>query len=342
MTTSRIAKDRLQELIEALADEYTVYAPQAEGDVIAFRPIQFAEDIVLDYRNSTVSPKGLFLPRAEVLYEFDGKDFVDQTLPDEPRLIFGIRPCDCRALTMLDRVFDGEGVKDPFYVARRANTVLVALACNRPLSTCFCTAVGGDPFGEEGADILLADAGESLIAKSLTPKGETLLARHAKFFPSNKSPENWDDQAKNARDKINCALNLDGITPRLGKLFDDGIWDTVSRKCLGCGACSYLCPTCYCFDLTNEKTPAGARKVRCWDCCMFSLFTHHASGHNPRPTNAARFRQKIMHKFNYYPESYGAPSCVGCGRCIRSCPANLDIRQVLAEVLSVPNAAPGN
>jgi len=97
--------------------------------------------------------------------------------------------------------------------------------------------------------------------------------------------------------------------------------------------CSCLCPTCYCFDLVDEKTAAGGiKKVRTWDWCMAPLFTKHASGHNPRSVNSARLRQKVMHKFSYYPERYGIDSCVGCGRCVRNCPVNLDIREVLGQL----------
>ena len=127
---------------------------------------------------------------------------------------------------------------------------------------------------------------------------------------------------------------------RLDGLFDHEIWERVSRKCLGCGACSYLCPTCYCFDLTDEKTSTGARKVRRWDCCMFPSFTLHASGHNPRPVNAPRVRQKLMHKFSYHTERHGLSSCVGCGRCVRSCPVNLDIRQLLGQLMAASDVAP--
>jgi ferredoxin len=338
MADGTIRKDKLAKLIDAVSKEYAVYGPRAHGDVIAFRRIGSAEELMLDYRNSTMSPKDLFLPRTEVIYEFDGQNFVDEAMPDQKRVVIGMRPCDCRALTILDRVFDTDQVQDPFYVTRRANTVVVALGCNRPLSTCFCTALGGDPFSEEGADILLGDVGDSLLAKALTPKGKEFLAGYKQFF-SKKNAGDWKDEAKKARNKLNTDLKLKGAESRLKELFEHDIWEAVSRKCNGCGACSYLCPTCYCFDLTDEKTATGVKKIRRWDCCMFSSFTLHASSHNPRPVTAARLRQRIMHKFSYYPESYGVSSCVGCGRCVRSCPVNLDIREALAEVMAAPEAA---
>lgn len=337
MAKGKDAKDRFSELAAAVSKEYTVCGPVADGDTVAFRELGAGEELALDCRVSTSSPKELFLPRTEVVYEFDGEKFVEDALPDGKRVVLGMRPCDCRALTLLDAIFDTEEVRDPFYAARRTNTVIVALGCDRPLSTCFCTALGGDPFGEEGADVLVADLGGALPAKALTPKGKEFLSSYAKFFSG--GADDWKKQATEAREAVKSSLQVDGAKSSLGERFENDAWEDVSRKCLGCGACSCLCPVCYCFDLTDEKTATGVKKVRSWDCCMFSLFTRHASGHNPRPVNSPRLRQKIMHKFCYFPERQDAFGCVGCGRCVRNCPVNLDIRQLLAEVMASPVAA---
>ncbi len=179
MAESKIDKNKIPELLKALSADYTLYGPKAEGGIVAMGRINSAEELMLDYRNSTISAKELFLPRAEVVYEFDGQKFVDDKLSDEKRVIFGMRPCDCRALALLDRNFDTDQVKDPFYITRGQNTIVVALACNQPASSCFCTAVGGDPFGQEGADVLLGDMGDSRLAKAVTPKGKEFLASYS-------------------------------------------------------------------------------------------------------------------------------------------------------------------
>lgn len=337
MADSKIAKTRIPEFLTAVTADYAVYGPKDCDGVVVFGRIASAEELKLDYRNSSLSPKELFLPKTETVYEFDGQNYVDDALPQEKRVIIGMRPCDSRALTLLDRIFDTEQIKDPFYTARRANTVVLTQACNMPLSSCFCTAVGGDPYGEEGADVLLSDVGDSMFAKSITEKGKDFLKHYSKFFTSGSG--DWAKQAKKAKDKIESSIQTADVKSCLDGLFENEIWESASRKCLGCGMCSYLCPTCYCFDLTDEKTATGARKVRRWDCCMFPSFTRHASGHNPRPVNAPRLRQKVMHKFSYFMERYDLCGCVGCGRCVRSCPVNLDIRLLIEELKAASQVA---
>ena len=331
MPKSKIKKNKIPEFVTAVSADYTFYGPKINDDKVAFGAINSPEELVLDYRNSIVSPKELFLPRAEVVYEFDGQNFVNDTIPDQKRVIFGMRPCDCRALIMLDKTFDTEEIKDPFYVNRRQNTVIISLGCNQPLSSCFCTAVGGDPFSQDGADVIMGDTGDCLVAEAVTAKGKDFLSHYSKLFSSAGS-DNYNKQAKQARDKMKSQKDVSNFKSCLDGRFEDDIWEEISRKCLGCGVCSYICPVCYCFDLVDEKTSTGMKKVRTWDCCMFDTFTRHASGHNPRSVNSARLRQKIMHKFNYYPERYDMNGCVGCGRCVRSCPVNLDIRQLLGEL----------
>ena len=118
-------------------------------------------------------------------------------------------------------------------------------------------------------------------------------------------------------------------------MYDDPFWDELHLKCLGCGACTYLCPTCHCFDIVDEGNAVRGKRVRNWDTCQFALFTHHTSGHNPRQSGKERMRQRVMHKFNYFVENQGEIACVGCGRCVRNCPVNLDIRAVIEGIRRV-------
>ena len=176
MATIVLKKDQLSALLAALSEAHVLYAPVDVEGVVRFRRLSASDEVHLDGANSGVPPKELVLPSRETLYEFT-QDQVTETLPDEKRVIVGVRPCDARALTILDGVFDSEDVKDPFYVSWRTNTVIIALACNEPRATCFCSSVGGDPFGEDGADVLLVDLGDTYEAKSLTDVGNELLAK---------------------------------------------------------------------------------------------------------------------------------------------------------------------
>ncbi len=322
-----LGKEEFSAFLAELAKEHALYAPVDVDGRTRFARVSSPDQVRLDGRGSTVPPKELFLPSRETLYELAGDEITDE-VPEEPRVVLGIRPCDARALAILDGVFDSKDVKDPYYVARRRNTALVALACNEPRATCFCAAVGGDPFGEDGSDVLLIDLGDAYEMKPLTDKGKELL----KGVKGSK-PKAGKKAHAAARKKAALEFDLNGVAEKLASMFDSPAWADVSAKCLGCGACSYLCPTCYCFDMTDERTPSGSRKVRTWDCCMFSNFTLHASGHNPRPTNVERFRQKIMHKYSYHPERHGVLACVGCGRCVRNCPAGVDVREVVRALL---------
>ncbi len=328
MATVAIKKDQFSALLAALAEEYVLYAPVNVAGKVRFGRVGSPDEVRLDDTNSGVPPKELFLPSCETLYEF-AQDQMTEKLPDEKRVIVGIRPCDARALTILDSVFDSEDVKDPFYISRRTNTVTVALACNEPRETCLCASVGGDPFGEDGADVLLVDLGDTYEAKAITEKGKKLLKTVKGAKPKAGASKKLSDAA---RKKAGADVDVDDVVAKLASIFESPAWKDVSAKCLSCGACSFMCPTCYCFDMTDERTPSGSRKVRTWDCCMFPQFTLHASGHNPRPTHLERFRQKIMHKFSYHPGRYGVAACVGCGRCIRNCPVGVDLREVLGEL----------
>ncbi|NPV53170.1 MAG: 4Fe-4S dicluster domain-containing protein [Firmicutes bacterium] len=277
---------------------------------------------------------------------------------DRPRVIFGTRPCDARSLLLLDKVFDSADYKDGHYVARRRGTAIISVACNEPAETCFCTSTGGGPFDEAGSDVILEDLGEVYLVKAVTDRGAELIAGLEGAVPgfwrlSRPAEDGIEgggrleaedderleqllaagrDARKRAEARIPALVPARGIHEKLKVIFEHECWGELYRKCLGCAACAYLCPTCHCFDIADEAIDSKGRRVRCWDACMFPMFTLHASGHNPRPGRKERFRQRVMHKFSYFVENNGDIACVGCGRCIENCPVNMDIRSVLASL----------
>jgi len=323
-------------------ESYTIYAPQKDGDLWNFEVIKNSEIIYLDYLNTVLSPKKIIFPQREIFLEFTTSDEnrleVKEVLPDEnPTVIFGVRPCDGKALTLTDKVFGGD-FEDLYYWKRRNSTTLVGLTCNAPPSAnCFCLSVGGSPHSKEGLDILMTDLGDKYYAESFTKKGDKLINLAKNLFKNPLAKDKKDlaqIQAESEKKIKRQIKELKKIPPKLKEMFDSPFWDEESLSCIGCGICTYLCPTCHCFDINDEVTsssPIKGKRVRTWDNCQFPDFTMHSSGHNPRPDKASRLRQRILHKFQYFVERYQNYQCIGCGRCISKCPVGIDIIEVLEK-----------
>jgi ferredoxin len=184
--------------------------------------------------------------------------------------------------------------------------------------------------------MLLVDIGKKYVLSSLTDKGDSVLEILGELLDASDQDLEKVKELEETKDSIKKVPNLDRISQDLDGMYDNEIWATISEVCLGCGTCSFLCPTCHCFDVLDERIDEhhGAR-IRIWDTCQFPLFTKHGSGHNPRGTKPSRFRQRVFHKFNYYPENYDVLGCVGCGRCINHCPMHSDIREELTKIIEV-------
>jgi len=336
-----IKKEALAGIVGELAGRMRVYAPMQAEDQVLFRILEAGEKPLTDFFNTKNAPKNFLFPRTEALMRFTrtGKGMVrsdeQQAAGDkqEQSLLFGVRPCDARSFALLDMLFDQEKYKDPYYIDKRAKTTVVAMACvHPPYTTCFCTSVGGNPTDSAGADILLTDLGEAYLAEFLTPKGEALLSAFGGSPAGEAEAKQKEALAAKAAAEIASRIPAKEVKPILDTHFEDSFWNTLHQKCLACGTCTYLCPTCHCFDISDEVKGSAGTRIRNWDSCMFPLFTKETSGHNPRPSQKERWRQRVMHKFRYYPDNFQAIACVGCGRCVMACPVNLDIRKVVTDI----------
>lgn len=330
-----LKKDRLASFLERLVQGRQVFAPVRKGEVILIREIDSPSQVVLEYRNAKESPKSVLFPQKETLFRYlaeKGKAEVDIP-PDreQGRVLFGIRPCDARGLLLLDKVFGGDR-RDPYYADKRAHTVVVSLGCADPDPACFCLSMGGGPCSAEGSDLLLLDLGDRYVAEAGSEKGEALLGDQAFEKCDEEAPALAAKVKRESKASMKPVALKEKLAERLDRLFNDPVWKDLTESCLGCGICTYLCPTCHCFDLCDEAAGTTGERIRVWDSCQFPLFTQQASGFNPRPTVKERFRQRIMHKFSYLPETQAMPGCVGCGRCVTECPVNLDIREVMTSL----------
>lgn len=339
MPETTVEKVNLPEFLQVLTHDRRLVAPVKDRMGTTFVEVSDPSSVCLGPGNTNLSWKGVIFPQSEVLCTFEGDQALEARAPGQEVVLFGVRPCDARALLLLDKVFTWEDVDDPYYLRRREKTIVVALACNEPGPACFCTSVGGSPAGEVGSDVLAFEVGTKLLLRALTERGGELLKAASKL--AKKATTQDTKAAEQAAAKAEKRLKPVAVPDDLEDLkesFDSEIWQELGLKCLGCGVCAYSCPTCHCFDITDEARKGVGRRVRSWDTCAFPLFTLQGSGHNPRPEKHARLRQRVLHKFLYCRENFGEAFCVGCGRCVTNCPSGLDLRKVLECLVSATSA----
>ncbi len=330
----KISLDKLNLLFARIAENNTLYLPVDTKAGAKFE--KWAEGTNLSEALNTVrSPKDFFFPQTESLVDFkvEGKNIevVDIRSECEDFVVFGVRACDVKSFEVLDRVFLAEPV-DTYYKNRREHGVIMSLACNKPIETCFCGTFGIDASMPEG-DIVCHKTEDTLFMDAKTEKGEKLLAALEDITEAAVAKE-IDAQValiKERLEKLPLAdLTVDAFgAGKTDEFFDVPEWLELSQSCLGCGTCTFVCPTCQCYDIKDFNTGNGVKRFRCWDSCMYSDFTRMAHGNN-RLTQKERFRQRFMHKLVYYPTNNdGLFSCVGCGRCVSKCPIQMNIVKVI-------------
>jgi len=332
-----LPKSSLPKLADTIRQTHRLYAPVRLPDQVAFGEIGEGDPFTLDYANARTSVKTLFFPQAETMLRYERSldrynDISATPVDSVPTVVLGMRPCDARGLELLDRVFGQGQYHDPYYLARRQATVVVALACAAPRQTCFCHAVGGDPYSGDGGDVLLSESDEAYVAVAQTTKGQEWLASLGLSEADAGHLATAETIAEAAHEKLVKMAPAAGLEDKLTALFESEVWGEIAEKCIACGTCTYLCPGCHCFNIQDRVLANGGIRLRSWDGCMYEGFTVHTSGHNPRPDQGARWRQRVLHKFAYLPENVGMYGCVGCGRCITYCPVRLDIREVIARL----------
>ncbi len=334
----KIEKEKLPKLFAKIAAGQELYLPVNISGQVNFAAWDEEVQVDLTTLKSVKSPKDAFFPQSENLYtcKREGKKITiePEELKNQSFVVFGMKACDVQGLKVLDQVFLSDPV-DTFYAARREHGVIVALACHEPEETCFCKVFGID-CAEPAADVAAWMAGEEIFFKPLTEKGEALTkSLEGLLTPAGKAGEQAVEEEKAAIRAIveklpYSNLSLEGWNgDALTEKFDSPLWEELYKPCLACGTCTFVCPTCQCYDIKDYNTGHGVQRYRCWDSCMYSDFTMMAHGNN-RTSQMQRFRQRFMHKLVYFPANNdGMYSCVGCGRCVEKCPAALNIVKVI-------------
>jgi heterodisulfide reductase subunit C len=330
----KVTLSNLDSLFAAIAGKEKLYLPTDTNGGALYK--QWQEGVKLsDSLNTVRSAKDFFFPQTENLMEFktEGKkiEIIDVRSETEDFVIFGVRACDVKSFEVLDNVFLSEPV-DTYYKNRREHGTIISLACTKPSETCFCQTFGIDAAAPEG-DIVCHKTEDALYLDAKTEKGTKLLEALSDVTEECGS-EAVESQKELIRERMK-KLPLASLTSdkfgagKTKEFFDDPAWKSLSESCLGCGTCTFVCPTCQCYDIKEFNTGHGVKRFRCWDSCMYSEFTKMSAG-QPRLTQLERFRQRFMHKLVYYPENNnGLFSCVGCGRCLSKCPIQMNIVKVM-------------
>jgi len=328
-------KSAMDSLISLLRKKgYEVYGPVHKGPESVFAKVTNASDLALDYVVTILSPKKYLYAPSEKLFSFNADNFgiKESSNGAGKQALLAVHPCDLNGIQILDKVrTSGAAFEDPKYKERRNNTLIVGLNCSKAGNECFCTSFGTGPDAKEGYDLLLTDLGDRYLVEGGTEAGKAIIADLKLKKATAADTQEKEKRTKIVRQSIKRSINTDGLPKLLDKNFNHEIWMKLKDDCFSCGACTTVCPTCYCFNVVDnvDFSLKNGERVRNWDFCQLVEFGQVALGGNFRKDRDARVKQWIYHKLNYFPQQYGSFQCVGCGRCIKACTKGIDITNIV-------------
>jgi ferredoxin len=315
----------------------TVIAPMLRNDNVVYGNANKFSEIQFDFIQTARSAKEVVFPRTEKLFGYKKEkdvvvlqDFNADSIPEI--VVWGTKPCDAFAYSPLKAIFNWD-CQDKLFNTRLEKTTVIGFSCQNADEFCFCTSVGGNPGSTNGSDIQFTQLGDggNLLAEIITGKGVAVVELAPELFEKTDKPIDKEKYLA----EVPVRFNREETGKKLQSFFESSVWLEQSLRCLGCGVCAFVCPTCACFDIQDEIHGKNGSRLRCWDSCGFSIFTQHTSGHNPREVQSHRWRQRLLHKFSYMPERLSVYGCTGCGRCSRACPADMNLLEHLISIQEV-------
>ncbi|MBI5554992.1 MAG: 4Fe-4S dicluster domain-containing protein, partial [Elusimicrobia bacterium] len=325
--------------------DWNTFIPQKNiGGDVWFEPLpkeikdldQALARITLAEEDIVISPKDLFFPQLETMLEFKGGQ-IGEVIEASPKLLFGIKPCDLKGLLFADEFYQ-KNFTDIYYQSRMKERLIVTKGCLSPPrpEACFCSSAKTGPFAKEGYDLQLSEAGDCYFVEIGSTKGESFVSKYGKYFAE--QDQEADKQINQIKDKAaeSIKLKLD-FQKALELMAQDNFipeenYKRIGERCIYCGACLYSCPTCTCFNVFDNVKKGQGERLRNWDACVFDGYTREASGHNPRQEKWIKTARRYEHKLKYDFKTTGRSGCVGCGRCLSSCPVAIGISKFIQEI----------
>jgi sulfhydrogenase subunit beta (sulfur reductase) len=338
MQTLVISKQAIGRFVSDLQTGWEVVGPKRKETKFVFDRITDPSEMCLSYDTTILPPSRVLFPYREPLLEFRRDDVAGhQVLQADPTVLFGVHPCDVHGINILDEVMT-DGPVDANYVMRRSQCRIIALACMSPCSETSLCFDKGTHRVEWGFDLLLADLGDRYFVFVPSTPGEELVAGKEYFERAGSTDRVALEKARETQTSQMTARLPQPIhrLPLLVKeAYEDFLWEAIGRKCLSCGTCTNVCPTCNCYDQADEMQLDLCSGTRCrtWDSCQSSAFAAVGSGENFREKASARARHRIFKKEVFQFEKYGRSACVGCGRCSSACVAQIRLTDIYQQLM---------
>ena len=338
MTNYIMPEGIVEHFVQNLCKSYKVFGPVRKGVEYSFERITTAKDIWLDYPTTILPPKKFFTPPRETIFTFEGDKIskMEDMIPEEKQILLGVHSCDMASFTFLDRVFLGFR-SDPRYLRRRNNFLVFALTCKKVSETCFCQSMGTGPEASAGFDVLMTDIGGRYLLEASSSEGNDLLGSLGLQQATFEDFEAKRGCLENLKGQFKRVVNRSGLVELAYNNQEHPVWRKYGSICLACGQCAMVCPTCFCFDVKDrmDLSLQSGERYREWDVCLLLEFAEVALGGNFRKSRDARLRQFMCHNLSYGVMQYNLMKCVGCGRCIKACPVDIDITEIARELREV-------
>jgi sulfhydrogenase subunit beta (sulfur reductase) len=330
MRIIKLKKDNLFPFLEIISEKAALWAPVKKGDNHIFKETTDFSQIEMNTTRTILPPRKIFLPPAFNMFSISEKGYEEDFSHAGKKILFGVHPCDIHGLLILDN-FHKQAFLDPYYLKARENTLIIGLSC-WPDEYCFAKSTNTH-IVEEGYDLFLTNLENFFLVWIGSSQGDDLIRLKPELFDeklTDKDIQSYIEWQTERNKAYKWGLNFTAMPDMVELKYTDPLWEKLGNACLACGSCSNVCPTCNCYNIMDKQFLGGkdGKLLRHWDACTLEEYSEVAGGENFREKRSDRLKLFYTHKLQAYISKYGKPSCVGCGRCIVTCPVGINVKTV--------------